>query len=130
MINSAHHAAAPNGTQRPARHLRWARTAAASAAVQSITSAKLQQAAPMAVLMMPTPAPFQRLQAIRARTAKMANAMNRDTVQWAPTAPTAVPVAHLPVHSGIGTLQTAHRVGANRGVTQALLLTLAAKTWG
>lgn len=129
MINSAHHAAAPNGTQRPARHLRWVWTAAVSAAVRFITSAKQQQAAPMAVLMMPTPAPFQRLQAIRVRTAKMANAMSRDTVPWAPTAPTAVPVARPSVHSGIGTLQTAHRVGANRGVTQALLLTSAAKTW-
>lgn len=84
----------------------------------------------MAALMMPTPAPFQRLQAIRARIAKMANAMSRDTVQWAPTAPTAVPVARSSVQGGIGTLQTAHRVGANRGVTQVLLLTSAAKTWG
>lgn len=84
----------------------------------------------MAVLMMPTPAPFQRLQAIRVRSAKMANATSRDTVPWALTAPIAVLVAHLPVHGGIGTLQTAHRVGANRGVTQVLLLTSAAMTWG
>lgn len=83
----------------------------------------------MVVLMMPTPAPSQRLQAIRVRSAKMANAMSHDTVLLAPTAPIAVPVARPSVHSGIGTLQTAHRVGANRGVTQALLLTSAAKTW-
>lgn len=81
-------------------------------------------------MMMPTPVLFQRLQAIRVRTTKMATAKSRDTVPWALTAPIAVPVAHLPVHGGIGTLETAHRVGANRGVTQALLLTSAAKTWG
>lgn len=83
----------------------------------------------MAALMMPTPAPFQRLQAIRVCTAKVANAMSRDTELLAPTAPTAVPVARPSVHGGIGTLQTAHRVGAKCGVTQALLLTSAAQTW-
>lgn len=71
----------------------------------------------------------QRCQTIRVRTAMMVNATRRNTVLLAPTAPTAAAADHLPAHDGIGTLQTAQRVGVHHGAIPVLLLTLAAKTW-
>lgn len=90
---SVHPAVALNGIRRPARRLRWARTAAVSAAALLNTGARLPTvplAGGVAVLgALKTQTRSQRCQMIRVRTAMMVNAMSR-TVLLAPTAPTAV----------------------------------------
>lgn len=132
FITSAQAAAALHGIQPSAHRLQWGQTATANAAALHTTGAKmrnkLEAAAALAVAWMII---FPSRQTIRAHLAMMVTAPNPTTALQGLIARTAAPAeVRLHVLAGTGILPVAHLAAANRGATRALLLRLAAKTWG